>query len=329
MENNHLEPLVEALLAKELGWDLDAFRGQKPLKPIGERPKYRILEPSKYAPGSRPAYLRLVAWQSFGNAVEQLQNAFAVGQAVGAHTIVWPDHEFFEGERVGEFRLIRSREELPAGFGIEGMFYYLEPFGLRLSRDEQLQLVQDYVRPLVTNRIMGPDPRVRPDDLVLHFRAGDVFSNPHPLYGQPPLAYYLAAVDREQPHRVWLVFEDRANPTIDAAEAAIRARGVGVMVQSGHLESDLRVLLSAQRLVVGVGTFGLAVSMLSPRLRRLYLFQGWDGWDYVTPPSEIQVVRARDARGHYVASIMSQNWAGTPAQRDLMLSYPSEAIDFL
>ena len=64
------------------------------------------------------------------------------------------------------------------------------------------------------------------DAIVLHFRPSDVFPGPglrpsHPDYGQPPLGYYLAAVAREGARRVWVVFEDRGNPTVDAAEAAL------------------------------------------------------------------------------------------------------------
>jgi hypothetical protein len=76
------------------------------------------------------------------------------------------------------------------------------------------RIFADYIRTLVKTELRISDPRLQEDDLVVHFRAGDVFAgqNVHPFYGQPPLSYYLSAVEREQPSRVWLVFEDRGNP---------------------------------------------------------------------------------------------------------------------
>ena len=111
---------------------------------------------------------------------------------------------------------------------------------------------------------------------MLHVRAGDVFRfwrPPHSGYAQPPLSYYLEAVEREQPARVWLVFEDRCNPCIPAAQMALQERGVEVLLQSGTLAEDLRLLLSATRLVAGRGSFAHMIAQLSERLRKVYFFE--------------------------------------------------------
>ena len=68
------------------------------------------------------------------------------------------------------------------------------------------------------------------------------------------------------------MFEGRGDPCIDAAEAALRKRGVEVLLQSGTLEEDLRLLLSAPRLVAGRGSFARMVAHLSERLRKAYFF---------------------------------------------------------
>jgi hypothetical protein len=103
---------------------------------------------------------------------------------------------------------------------------------------------------------------------------------------------YLAAFERERPKRVWLVFDDRRNPTIAAAEETLRQRGVEVLIQSGPLADDLRVLLSARRLVASIGTLALAVGMLSRRIDTCHQFTG--------PPNPVlklkglRIVRAQD-----------------------------------
>ncbi len=171
-----------------------------------------------------------------------------------------------------------------------------------------------------------PDPRVGPDDLVLHFRSGDIFQHPVAHYGQPPLSYYLAAIEREKPSRTWLVFEDRANPCIEAVEEWLRRHGLEAVIQSGSIEEDLRILLSARRLVIGHTSFASSVAMLSTQLRRLYTFR-CESWDYFHLP-DVEMIEGIDLEGGYTKAVLSQNWAASAEQRALMLSYPAEAIGF-
>src|SRR4029079_17701107 len=122
--------------------------------------------------------------------------------------------------------------------------------------------------------------------------------------------------------------EDRANPCIAATEAALQSRGIQVLVQSGALADDLRVLLSARRMVGGRGTFIHMVAHLSERLEKLYIFE--HGAPRMQPLRQlgVEVILARDARNEYKVSLLSGNWAGSPAQHALMLSYPAESLQF-
>jgi hypothetical protein len=329
----NLNELVEERLAAELGWNLRLLRGEAfQLSGVNlkMRAEYRIVNPSAFfLPGkSRLTHLRLTRWLKFGNSIEQLHHVFYLAKTYNIRQIVLPPTKIFRPQKVEEFELIAESEgnsgEL--GLGLAGVFYYLEPFCLEAPAEGLLPSVQRYVRPLLSEALSRVDPRVGENDLVLHFRASDVFSHPVAHYGQPPLAYYLAAIEREKPERTWLVFEDRANPCIDAAEAWLKARRLEVVTQSSSLEEDLRVLLSARRLVIGQGTFGVSVAMLSTQLRRLYTFKA-ETWDYLRLP-EVEMVQGVDVAGRYTLALLSQNWTGSAEQRALMLSYPAEAIRF-
>ena len=106
----------------------------------------------------------------------------------------------------------------------------------------------------------------------------------------------------------------------------MRARGIEVIAQSGTLDNDLRVLLSASRLVAGVGSFIPSVAALSTRAKRLYVYGG-------TIPTlqrlGLTVIEARDTRGDYDRAVCSRNWTASAEQRALMLSYPPEALGFV
>ena len=324
------ESLAELRMARHYGWDLDSLRGKLPEARAAD--SYRLLNPRSLLFQLRPRIdlVRVPCWRRFGNAVQQLTNAFRIAEALGVGTVQFVQlHPFFEGGRVGDLELIWG-DNLSLLPTLEGEFFNVMAFCLKSSAPEMARVFTELVRPLLVARLREPDLRVRRDDLVLHFRAGDIFRQtrpPNPGYGQPPLSYYLAAVDREQPARVWLVFEDRGNPCIDAAEAALRKRGVEVLLQSGTLEEDLRLLLSAPRIVAGRGTFGRTVAHLSERLRKAYFF-GKTKDAEVLRELGVEVILGRDADGEFGTKLLNNNWIGSTEQRALMISYPADKLAF-
>ncbi len=324
-------PLVEERLASELGWNLELFRGAAfPLAgfDLVMKAPYAIVNPSAFflAGQSHLTHLRLSKWLKFGNSIEQLHHLFYLAALYHIHRIVLPPSRVIQGRTVEEFEVTTSEDSTESGLGLAGLFYYLDPLGLDRPTESHLPNAQRYIRPLLAPSLQVADPRVGENDLVLHFRAGDVFRHPVAHYGQPPLAYYLGSIERERPQRTWLVFEDRANPCVDAVEAWLQKHRLEAFTQSGSLEEDLRVLLSARRLVIGHGTFGSSIAMLSNHLRRLYTFQ-CQTWD-VMPLPKVEMVQGVDVAGAYTSAILSQNWKASPEQRELMLSYPSEALHF-
>jgi hypothetical protein len=94
------------------------------------------------------------------------------------------------------------------------------------------------------------------------------------------------------------------------------------------LADDLRVLMSARRIVAGRGTFIHMTAHLSERLQKLYIFE--HGAHRMQPLRElgVEVILARDIGDEYKARLLNGNWTGSTAQRALMLSYPAEKLRF-
>jgi hypothetical protein len=323
---------VEEHLASEFRWDLNLFHGASfQVSGLSRqmRAEYAIINPAAFFSSGQPhlSHLRLTKWLKFGNSIEQLHHLFYLAKTYKVPQIVLPPSNLFQARDRGEFDVTTASEDsAKPGVGLAGLFYYLSPFCLKRPTENLLESTRRYVRPMLSDVLQESDPRVREDDLVLHFRAGDLFHHPVAHYGQPPLAYYLAAIEREKPSRTWLVFENLANPCIDAAEAWLQRRGLELVTQSGSLEEDLRVLLSARRLVIGQGTFGSSVAMLSAHLRRLYTFKS-ELWDDLWLP-DLETIQGIDIDGGYTRALLSKNWTASPEQRALMLSYPAEALRF-
>lgn len=290
------------------------------------RPNYELLNSDKVVGRLFPRIeeIRITAWLRFGNAVRQLRNALFAAERYRARTISLPPHPYFSGDGFGRLRLEWSDASPDQSLALAGLFFHHGPLRLYGPLHNEPRLLVQYIRPMLSERIATADPRVRPDDLVVHFRAGDIFTRPNSRYGQPPLAYYLGAIERERADRVWLVAEDRGNPCMEAVEAALRAQGVEVICQSASLEEDLRVLLSARRLVLSLGTFTSTAAALSSNLRKAYIFD--------TSPTlkrlGIHVVRGRDLRGDFDRAILRKNWCASPEQLAMLVDYPREAIGF-
>jgi hypothetical protein len=322
------ERLAELRLANRYEWDLDIFRGKLPVTANGKSGAYRLLKSGPLFLQPRPQIraLRISRWRRFGNSIIQVRNAFCVAEALGMKTVCFPRrHPFLAGKRVGKFKL-NWGEATVASPTLEGEFFYLHAFRLQPSAGEIARIFSELIRPLLVTQVRHRDPRIKRDDLVLHFRAGDIFKKPHPVYGQPPASYYLKAVDREQPARVWLVYEDRSNPCIEVVENALRAKGIEVLLQSSSLAEDLRLMMSARTLVAGRGSFAYMLAHLSSRLRRVYFFEA----HHTRSLRElgIKVVIGKDADGEFKTTLLKDNWIGSPEQHALMLSYPADKLRF-
>jgi hypothetical protein len=320
---------VERRLAPRYGWNLDILQGREPVFP-GTRTGglYRVLNPARYVLQPRAGIdtLQVAEWLRFGNSVRQLIHVFALAERYGVRRIRLPGpHVFYHGTRSGHVALAWDANRRSLDFALSGYFIHVRALIPPLDASTEWRIIDGHVRPMLAWDLLRPDPRVGEDDLVMHFRGGDAFDTVDikPGYWQPPLAYYLAAFERECPKRVWLVFEDRRNPTVAAAEETLRRRGAEVLLQSGTLADDLRVLLSARRLVASIGTLPLAVGMLSPRIDTFYQFTG--------PPNPVlklkglRIVRAQDVKGEFTAAVQA-NWGARPEQLAMMLSYPIDAL---
>jgi hypothetical protein len=331
---SRLEACLEAAVLHRMGWDVARFHGKTRTDRLYE--PMRIVAPGRtlLRPRSRLFdAIVLGCWCRFGNAVAQLVNAAHYARRFGAERIlVPPGHDLFlpSGELDGTPFAPGSIADLRRGeTALVGRLYDCRPFDDRPSPEARYAAARALVAPLLRPDLLQPDPRVGDDDVVAHLRSGDIFERPDPNrnYGQPPLSFYLAAILARPSRRVWLVYENQANPVISALAARLRALGAEVVEQSASLAEDLRVMLTARRLVMGYGTLTDSVAALSTRLAEAHVFGRHR--DIRPPGSAIALARWVDRGGRFVDAVQSRNWHNTPAQRQLLLDYPLEALELV
>jgi hypothetical protein len=157
-------------------------------------------------------------------------------------------------------------------------------------------------------------PTIANDTLVMWVRAGDAFSGDAwpddsdvvKYYGQPPVSYYLDVMKWAGWGKVEVVASDDKNPVV----VVLQKRGA--VWERRSMRDDIRQLLAAKNLLIGRGTFGIAVAMLSERVENLWTAEmpstrfGRPHWNCRVPDS-------------YRAASLSENWAHSPEQLALMM----------
>ncbi len=216
-----------------------------------------------------------------------------------------------------------------------GTFYYREVFGRAFDGMEYRHIAEvsrAVVRPIFQR--LAVQPILVPDstDLAIHLRAGDIFAlrKPHPLYIQPPLAFYQMCIAFARTElgikRVILVYQDEGNPCIGALKIWLDEVGFPYVTQSSTLEEDLAVLMAAEHCVFGRGSFGPAVAVLSRNMRTL--FHPWLDTRFreLRDVFGLRVIGVEDVARTYMKP---GDWRNTPEQRQMMLSYPIENLRLL
>lgn len=163
--------------------------------------------------------------------------------------------------------------------------------------------------------------------LTIHLRGGDVFGPRKPAaYGQPPLGYYKLILNSKPWTRVDVVYQDDRNPVVAPLVKHLRETRIHFTLHSGTDLEDISILLRAQNLVAGRGTFLPAVVGLSRVCKSVYFFE--DKMDILPPKTGLIPIRVFDSVGEYRAKLLSGNWENSAEQRALMLAYPAAALSF-
>lgn len=179
--------------------------------------------------------------------------------------------------------------------------------------------------------------------VAFHFRAGDIFSENgavHPLYVQPPLSYYVLALDHicetTSDFEVYVVFEDNRNPVIKKFINILEGRGIPHILQSSSLEDDAYSIATAHCIVSSFSTFCEALALMSENIRRWYAFRTVTAHgDEMQPfvPNKfreimhsdgVEIFVIEDRLGQYIAP---KTWNSSVDQIDTMQSYPVSSLE--
>ena len=174
--------------------------------------------------------------------------------------------------------------------------------------------------------------------MAFHFRAGDIFAESgavHPLYVQPPLSYYVLALDHIsetiKDFEVCVIFEDERNPVIRSFINILQGRDIPYVLQSSSLENDAYSIATAHCIVSSFSTFCEALALMSENIRRWYAFRtvtahGDEMYPFI--PNKFQDIMHSDGVELFVIDdqlgqyIKPKTWNSSASQLEIMQSYP-------
>lgn len=327
---------AEQNFIEEWNLDDDFFNGVQLGDLKWHRDKYRLIfnrERNDSSTTSQIDAIEMTGRLRFGNSYISLLQALNVAKAIGADTIV-ANHSHMKPETDSVIDGIKITTKKVKGQNVlRGQFYYpnlltnfFDEAGVRhwsCSPYKALpELFEIYELGLKQEPLDG-------DEIVVHLRAGDVFEkpNPHPLYGQPPLSFYLKVLEEKSWSRVWLVFQNDANPVIPELIRMLEERKIPFQTVSGDFVSDVELCLRTQNLVMSNGTFLFPVVCASKNLRTIYKFESQHKpFPICFEENIFEIKHYRDEFGDYNAKVMRE-WMNTAEQREMMLKYPARHLE--
>ena len=273
----------------------------------------------------------------FGNMTRRLGNALTLCANLGYNTVVVPksvifhhglfqdgDHKGLPSGRLVFGTRLRPRDNTVERLVVGNLFELID------IDQHSLQKEIDYAWTSLRTIFKGSPPigKCEEGSLAIHLRGGDVFGPRKPQgYGQPPLAFYELVLNSSTWTSVTIVHQAQENPVLAGLQRLCKDLEITIVTQSGTLIDDLGVLMQAETLVAGRGTFVPAVANLSPNCKRVIYFE--DKCNMSPQRSGLELTRVIDLEGKYKEAVLSNNWENSIDQRELMLSYPVSSLRIL
>ena len=175
-----------------------------------------------------------------------------------------------------------------------------------------------FKKPLLNNL---PKVVIHPNDLYIYIRGGDVFQhfkNTIKNYCQPPLCFYVKILNKFKFRNVFIISEDRLNPTIPKMLKKFS------YIKKNNLKLDISYLIHSYNLVSATSTFFSIIIKFNAKLKFLWKY------DYYSLPPH------KYLGSHYLFTIYKMNsttkfrklmhpWFNLPSQRKMMIKEKCES----
>lgn len=208
-----------------------------------------------------------------GNNIIQIKNAIQIGLYYNYKTITIPYSVFFNttiiniSDENNKSNINNNDETIITD---ENNFFYetkikninIELF--KLNIDKTIIILKKIFK--ISGKL-----KLNDNDIVIHIRGGDIFTNnPHPLYIMPPLSYYTTILNNNNFNKIYLIAEDTFNPVIHKLIQLYPNIVFKLINIQNDIENDIELLLSCNNVIESFGSFTKCLLLLSENIENVY-----------------------------------------------------------
>jgi len=247
-----------------------------------------------------------------GNNIMQLIKVIQIGLYYNWNIII-PKHNFFNKKYIiinkniknnKKFKLCTSPKDF---FIIDYKIFDKQIFNKNIKQTisilKDLFIIKEYYK-------------FNKDDLLIHIRSGDQFSNNkgkiHRNYIQPPLDYYKNILNNNNFNNIFIISEDYKNPITNKLLELYPK--INFKVQT--LKEDIKLILGAKNIIDSYGTFIPSLIIFSDNIKNIYKVN-YQQNSFLCKNKEIKVNVLDYSK--YQSKI--GNWTCSNTQIKLMLTY--------
>ena len=118
-----------------------------------------------------------------------------------------------------------------------------------------------------------PEVQIKPNDLYIHIRSGDIFLNDiNPNYAQPPLCFYQKIIIENNYNNIYIFSNGHENPVIGNLLKLYSK----VLYIKTSVEDAISLIINAYNFIKSSSTFSGTLIQLNINLKNLYIYSNYN-----------------------------------------------------
>lgn len=263
--------------------------------------------------------IHITSWSGrLGNNISQLVNTIIFADYFNINKINYPSHYFFKGNHIlinlnnknSNKNYIKNKEYHDIFFSRKKI---CEKFEINEEIFDNTEIdIYSILKNIVNINSSVFDLNLTSNDLIIHIRSGDVYSNnPHPGWVQPPLSFYNKVINDREWRKIYLICEDDKSPIIKP----LLKKYKNIIFKLQPLDIDILYIFQCKNICFGMGSFVPALLLFNQELNTIYYPS------YCYRPL-IDILKYKNKKVYELNEyIQKGEWKNTNEQRNIMLEY--------